>query len=41
MTRAPADLGDVVDDEADRRIERLLDGYSELVRRGVGHEGRS
>ena len=41
MTRGPADLGGVVDDEADRRVERVLDRYSELVRRSIGHEARS
>ena len=37
VARAPADLVGLVDDEADRRVERVLDGYSQLVRRGVGH----
>ena len=41
MARAAADLVGLVDDETDRRVERVLYGHSELVRCGVGHESRS
>jgi len=38
---APADLVGLVDDEADGRVERVLNRYAELIRCGVGHERRS